>query len=112
MIEVSEVKGILVAKFTNQDRFNSLISDPVKETLLSYYNKPNSKLILDLDGIKFIDSSGFSVFLAVMKAANNNYGEFKICNIIPEVKELFQLLQLHNIFEIHDTMEECISSFS
>lgn len=112
MIEVNEVKGVLIAKFTNQDRFNSLISDPVKETLLSYYNKPNSKLILDLEGIKFIDSSGFSVFLSVMKTANNNYGGFKICNILPEVKELFQLLQLHNVFDIHDSLEECISSFN
>jgi anti-sigma B factor antagonist len=111
MIEVTEVNGVLVAKFTNQDRFNSLISEPVKETLLAYFNKPNSKLILDLAGIKFIDSSGFSVFLSIMKVANNNYGEFKICNIAPEVKELFQLLQLHNIFDIHDTLEECISSF-
>ena len=112
MIEIKEVKGILVAKFTNQDRFNSLISEPVKESLLSYYNKPNTKLILNLEGIKFIDSSGFSIFLAVMKAANNNYGEFKICNIIPDVKELFQVLQLHTIFDIHDSLNECIDSFN
>lgn len=112
MIEVNEVKGILVAKFTKQDRFNALISDAVKDSLLAYFNKPNTKLIMDLEGVKFIDSSGFSVFLAVMKAANNNYGDFKICNIAPEVKELFQLLQLHNIFEIHNTLDECVNSFA
>jgi anti-sigma B factor antagonist len=112
MIEVNEIRGVLTAKFTNQDRFNSLISDPVKETLLSYYYKPNTKLILNLEGIKFIDSSGFSVFLVVMKAANNNFGDFKICNISPEVKELFQVLQLHNIFEINDTLDECLDSFN
>ena len=111
MITITEVKGIQVARFSGQDRFNTLITDPVKETLLNYFNKPNTRLILSLEGIKFIDSSGFSVFLTIMKAANNNYGEFKICNIAADVKELFQVLQLHNIFEIHDTLDECIDSF-
>jgi len=111
MIEVTENNGIVVAKFKDQDRFNSLITEPVKETLLSYFNKPNTKLVINLNGIKFIDSSGFSVFLSIMKAANNNYGELKICNVLPEVKELFELLQLHNIFEIYDTQEECVKSF-
>ena len=111
MIEVSEEKGILVAKFTNEDKFNALIAEAVKETILSYYNKPNTKLIISLEGIRFIDSSGFSTLLTIMKAANNNYGEFKICNVAEEVKELFQVLQLHNIFEIHDSFNDGIKSF-
>jgi len=112
MIEVNETSGILVAKFTNQDRFNALITEAVKETLLAYFNKPNTKMILDLTGIHFIDSSGFSVFLALMKAANNSYGEFKICNIDKEVKELFQVLQLHNVFEINNSLEETMNSLN
>ena len=112
MIEVKEHNGILVAGFTDEDRFNGLITEPVKEKLLTYFNKPNTKLVLNLNGIKFIDSSGFSVFLSLMKAANNNYGELKICNIKSEVKELFKVLQLHNVFEIYDNCEECLSSFN
>ncbi len=112
MIEINENNGVLIASFTDQDRFNSPVADTIKEKLLEVYNKPNSKLIMNLHGIKFIDSSGFSVLLTVMKAANNNYGEFKICNTLPEVKELFKLLQLHNVFEIYETLEECVESFN
>ncbi|MEX0987197.1 MAG: STAS domain-containing protein [Bacteroidales bacterium] len=112
MIEVKEKNGVLIASFTDEDRFNALITEPVKEKLLEYYSKPNTRLAVNLHGIKFIDSSGFSVFLTLMKAANNNYGELKICNVNPEVKELFQVLQLHNIFEIYDTLDDCIASFN
>ena len=111
MIEVKETNGIYIAKFTNQDRFNALITEAVKESLLPYFNKPNTKLILDLSGIQFIDSSGFSVFLSLMKAANNNFGEFKICEVDAEVMELFQVLQLHNVFEIHNSLDETLNSF-
>ncbi|MFC2090076.1 STAS domain-containing protein [Bacteroidota bacterium] len=112
MIEINEKNGVLVAEFTNQDRFNSPVADTVKEQLLEVFTKPNSKLVLNLKSIKFIDSSGFSVLLTVMKAANNNYGEFKICNTLPEVKELFKLLQLHNVFELFENLDDCIASFN
>lgn len=111
MIKVEDKNGILVALFSDEDRFNALITEPVKEKLLPYFSKPNTRLVLNLEGIKFIDSSGFSVFLSLMKAANNNYGQLKICNVHPEVKELFKVLQLHNVFELYDSLDECIESF-
>jgi anti-sigma B factor antagonist len=111
MINVEENNGILVANFSDEDRFNALITEPVKEKLLPYFSKPNTRLAISLDGINFIDSSGFSVFLSLMKAANNNYGQLKICQVNPEVKELFKVLQLHNVFELFDSIDECIESF-
>lgn len=111
MITVDKKGDILIAKFTSEDRFNALITEPVKEMLLSYYATPKTKLVIDLEGIKFIDSSGFGVFLSLMKAANNSNGEFKICNLKPDVMELFKVLQLHNVFDIYNNIDECISSF-
>ena len=112
MLETRNINDILVVKFKDTIRLNALITEPVKESLLEFFNKPNVNLIFDLQGITFIDSSGFGVFLSVMKSANNNYGDLRFCNIADEVMELFKLLQLHNIFKIHPTVDECIKSFS
>ncbi len=84
----------------------------MKESLLEFFNKPNANLVFDLKGITFIDSSGFGVFLSAMKAANNNYGQFKICKVDEDVMELFKLLQLHHVFEIYDTLDSCLKSFN
>jgi len=111
MLKTETVDGVIIVRFDNVNRFNALIADPVKEQLKGYFSKSNSKLILNLEGIDFVDSTGFGVFLSIMKTANNNYGFFKICNITTEVMELFKLLQLHNVFEIYNTLEDCIKSF-
>lgn len=111
MLKTETIDDIIVVRFNNVNRFNALIAEPVKEQLKEYFNKPKTKLILDLDNIDFIDSTGFGVFLSIMKTANNNYGFFKICNINSEVMELFKLLQLHNVFEIYNTLEDCIKSY-
>jgi len=111
MLKTETIQDIIVVRFDNVNRFNALISEPVKEQLKEYFNKPKTKLILNLDSIDFVDSTGFGVFLSIMKTANNNYGFFKICNINAEVMELFKLLQLHNVFEIYGSLEDCVESF-
>ena len=111
MLETRNINGIIVVRLKDTNRLNSLITEPVKESLLEHFNKPNVKLAFDLKGITFIDSSGFGVFLSALKAASNNQGEFKICNANGEVMELFKLLQLHHVFEIYDDLDSCLESF-
>lgn len=112
MLDTRNINNIIVVKLKDTQRLNALITEPVKESLLEFFNKPNVKLIFDLEGIRFIDSSGFGVFLSAMKAANNHYGQFKICNVNEDVMELFKLLQLHHVFEIYDKLDTCIASFN
>ena len=112
MLETKNVNDIIIVRLKDTNRLNALITEPVKERLLEFFNKPNVNLVFDLQGITFIDSSGFGVFLSAMKAANNNFGQFKICNVNEEVMELFKLLQLHHVFEIFDSMEPCLESFN
>ncbi|MBN2275372.1 MAG: STAS domain-containing protein [Bacteroidales bacterium] len=112
MLKTDKINNVVIVKFDNIDRFNALITEPVKEELKSLFNKPDTRLILNLEGIRFIDSSGFGVFLSILKTANNNHGQFKLCNIEAEVMELFRLLQLHNVFEIYNNLDDCINSFN
>jgi anti-sigma B factor antagonist len=111
MIETKKIGDILVVSLKDTSRFNSPIAETVKDHLLAFFVKPNVNLAFNLNGITFIDSSGFGVFLSAMKAASNNYGQFKICNVSREVLELFKLLQLHHVFEIYDQQEACVESF-
>lgn len=112
MLKTEKINNIDVVTFEGVKKLNALITEEVKEELTQFFEKPNTKLILNLEGINYVDSSGFGVFLSIMKKANNNYGFFKLCNIAPEVMELFKLLQLHNIFEIYEDLDDCVKSFS
>lgn len=112
MIKTTIVKGVVIASFVEISRFNALISEQVKEELKILFTGPGTKLVIDLSGVQFIDSSGFGVFLSVNRAANSRSGQLKICNVRKEVMQLFKLLQLHHIFEIYNTQEEAIKSFS
>ena len=111
MLITKNLEDVIVVELKDTDRFNSLIAEAVKEQLLELFNKPNTSVAFSLEGISFIDSSGFGVLLSALKAAGNNYGQFKICNASSEVMELFRLLKLHHVFEIYDQLDACLDSF-
>jgi anti-sigma B factor antagonist len=111
MLKVEKINNINVVRFDKIDRFNALITEPVKEDLKSFFNNEGARLILNLEGIKYIDSSGFGAFLSILKTAAQSQGTFKICGISNEVMALFKLLQLHNVFTLYDNLDECLASF-
>ena len=58
MLKTETIQDIIVVRFDNVNRFNALIAEPVKEQLKEYFNKPKTKLILNLENIDFVDSTG------------------------------------------------------
>jgi anti-anti-sigma factor len=76
------------------NRLNTLFSDLVKEQLKELVQEPGITVIFNLEGIRFIDTSGFEVLLAMTKHARQYGSEFKLCNLTDDVKELMGLLEL------------------
>ncbi len=107
--EISD--DVIVYSFDQSNKLNASVSEKIKSQIGRHFEKPGTKLVLDLENISFVDSSGFSALLSVMRKARSNSGQFRICNISPDVMKLFKLLQLHNVFEICCNREECRKSF-
>ncbi len=106
MIQVEKINNHFVVSFAGQKKLNIVIANDLKARLLKIIATPNRTLILDLDGIKFIDSEGFNVLISLLKAAENNNCAFKICNVSDEINELIELVELQDVFMI------CENSFT
>jgi anti-sigma B factor antagonist len=93
------------------NKINALIAEDIRGEISKLFDQPHAKVIIDLKGVEYIDSSGFGCFLSILRTARNNYGALKISNPEPSVKVLFETLHLHTIFDICPTMEDCLRSF-
>lgn len=110
MVNIEKREKIDVITFS-VDRINALITDEIRESINRVFDASNSKVIIDLKGVHYIDSSGFGCFISIMKTARNNYGILKFANPEPTILELFRTLHLHTVFHIYEDMESCLSSF-
>jgi len=92
-------------------KINSTTIDEIKEGVSKIFATSGARVIIDLKGVEYIDSSGFACFLSLHKAAKGNFGIMKFANPEPRAKELFQTLHLHTIFDIYDDLNTCTRSF-
>lgn len=111
MINISKLDKIDVVSFT-VNRINALITEEVRDTISRVFDTSHSKVIIDLSGVNYIDSSGFGCFLSVMKTARNNYGILKFAKPEPAIMDLFRTLHLHTVFQIYEDMDSCVRSFN
>ncbi len=112
MLESRIINDVNVVRLSGTDRLTSYTAEEVKAGLIEFFSRPGTRLVFDLDGVHYIDSSGFSLLLSTLKEADNHHGTLKICNAGKEVMQLFSLLQLHHVFEIYTNLDECLESFT
>ena len=57
-------------------------------------------LVLDLENLTFMDSSGIGVLLGRLRALQNRGGSLSVMNMQPPVDKLFRLSGLHRVIGI------------
>ena len=70
------------------------------------------KIVLNLEELAYIDSSGLSTLISGFVSVRNQGGELKLLRLTKRVSDLMQITKLSTVFEIHDTLEAAQRSFA
>jgi anti-sigma B factor antagonist len=71
-------------------------------------SKLSRHVVVNLGQVNFIDSSGLTSLVAGMRDADKVKGTFRICNVHPEAKLVFEVTMMDTVFEIFETEEEAL----
>ena len=69
------------------------------------------RVIIDLGNVDYISSAGWGIFISEIKGMRERNGDLKLARMIPDVYEVFELLEFHYILKAFDTIEEAIDDF-
>ncbi|MCR9077068.1 MAG: STAS domain-containing protein [bacterium] len=67
------------------------------------------KVVIDLDAVEYMDSSGLATLVEAMRNAGNSSAKLVICNMNPKVSAIFEIARLDSFFSIVDSRDEAIS---
>ncbi len=81
------------------DRLNAPVAPVVKDELTRVLEKNHFNLVLNLENIRFIDSTGIGVLISALKTARQNNGSFMLSNVNKEVMGLLSLMKLDKVFD-------------
>lgn len=90
------------------DKLLSTNAPELKATLQQINNEGFKNVILDLEPVLYIDSSGLSALLVGNKLSDSSDGTFVITHISAQVGKLIKLSQLDSILITVPTLSESI----
>ncbi len=93
-----------------EERIDAHNSTEFKEYILDLIKKGHINLIVQLDKVRFIDSSGLGALLAGFKNAQRKSGNLLLVNVQPQVLSMFELTRLNRVFEIYSDLDEVFDS--
>ena len=84
-------------------------SPGLRKTLLESLKK-NPRLVVNMRGVRYVDSSGIASLVEVLKEARNKEKRLVLFGLNAGVHEVLQLTRLTKIFEIRETEEEALQA--
>lgn len=82
----------------------------IKETIFEILERGNKKIIINLEMVEYIDSSGLGVLVTVLKRVRNLEGKLILLNPKSAVKQILGLTNLDKVFSIEENMESAVES--
>jgi len=70
------------------------------------------KIVLNLEGLEYISSSGLRVFLAQLKKARKQQGDIRLCCMKPNIREIFDIAGFTQLFSIAEDEAASCAGFS
>lgn len=96
----------------NEERIDAHNSGDLKSFIIDMIEDGESNIVVQLQQVKFIDSSGLGALLAGFKHAAAKSGKLALSNMQPQVLSMFELTRLNRVFEIYNDLDEATTSES
>ena len=81
------------------DKLKSLISDGFK------------KVVVDIKGVKWMNSSGLGVLMACMSSLQQAGGTLKLSSVTEKVQSILMITKLIEIFDTYESSERAVAKF-
>lgn len=99
--------GIAVVGFT-RDSLDASNTKQFKEDMAPVLAQ-HRRILLDLEDLQFVDSSGLGAMLSCLRAVHDEGGHLALCGMSKPVRTLFELVRMYRIFDIYANRAEALT---
>lgn len=82
----------------------------LRERLVELTASGTTSLVIDLDNIDFIDSTGLGVLVGALRRSRAANGDVRLVCSNPRILKVFDITGLHKVFVVADTVDDAIAA--
>lgn len=86
-------------------------SSELEHHLTKLLERGSYNIVIDLGNVDYVSSAGWGIFISEIKGIRERGGDLKLVGMIPEVYEVFELLEFHYILKAFDSLQDAIKDF-
>ncbi len=83
----------------------------LRNTIRRLLGEGKKKIVLNLSGVGYVDSSGIGEFVSSFTAVNKEEGSLKLLNLTQKIQDLLAITKLLTVFDVYDSEADALSSF-
>ena len=83
----------------------------LKDKINSLMNQGRGKILLNLEGVPYIDSAGLGEIVRTYTTVSRQGGTMKLVNLTKRITDLLAITKLLTVFETYDNESEALKSY-
>ena len=85
--------------------------EALKDKVHSLVNQDRKRILLNLEGVPYIDSAGLGEVVRTYTTVSRQGGSLKLVNLTKRITDLLAITKLLTVFETFDTEAEALKSY-
>ena len=82
----------------------------LRETIISLTDAGNYHLIVDMEGVEFLDSTGLGVLVGGLKRVRAHDGWIDLVSTQGRILRIFRITGLNKVFSIYDSVAQAVAA--
>ena len=82
-----------------------------RDTLRDTLRSGAKRILLDLGGVKYVDSTGIGELVALFTHASEVDAHVRLANVPQKVRDVLEVTRLITVFAVYDTIEDALQGF-
>jgi len=110
LINVRKENGVAIVELLLK-RLDAAVAGAFKEAVVAVIHGGEKKVVLDMSGVDFVDSSGLGSLVSILKSLGGT-GSLAVCDVRPNVLSLFKLTRMDKVFSIQPSALKAAESLA
>ena len=113
LLDIQDKDGVVVVTFKQVKILDETTIRQIGEEFknLTIEAAADKKLLLNFERVEFMSSSMIGQIIRLNKQCKNDKVRLKLCSIKPSIMEVFNLMRLHKVLQIHAEEDEALEAF-
>ena len=113
LLRVADQDGVTHIEFVDRNILDEANIQQIGEEIARLVDEtPHPKVLISFQNVDHLSSAALGTLITINNKIRGKDGQLRLANIDPRIYEVFVITKLNRLFQIHDSADQALASFS